>query len=66
MQSAGVQVRVPRKSSQPQRRRPLASGLAESIRPESRARGTPGIQGLIGLGILLVAALLIVVGAAGA
>jgi len=64
MQSATAQVRSSLKTSLPRLRRQPANHLAGSLRTESWARKMPDIPRLIGFGMLLVAALLVVVGAA--
>jgi hypothetical protein len=64
MQAAAVQVRSSLKTSRPHLRRQPANHLAGSLRPGSWARKTPDFAHIIGFGMLLVAALLIVIGAA--
>jgi hypothetical protein len=65
MQGVTVQVRSSLKTPQPRLRRQPANHLAVFLRPGSRARKSPDFAHVIGLGILLIAALLIVVGATG-
>jgi hypothetical protein len=62
MRDAGVQVRSPLRASQTGVRRRVVGPALEELRAESAACNMADIPRIIGYGILLLAALLIVVG----
>jgi hypothetical protein len=63
MRDAGAHARSPLRASQAGLRSQAVRQISEQLRAESAARNTPDIARFIGYGILLLAALLIAVGA---